>query len=544
MRALFLCLAFMLATAPARAAQQAEPGYRISGMVIDAVTSAPVPRAEVSLSAGTGETKTTSGDDGRFLFQGLDAGKYPIFAGAQGYIREGYNQHGAFFTGIAVGSGLDSEHVILRLHREAVITGRVTDEHGEAVRRAQVMLFGYDRASRSHATFMRAQVQTNDLGEYRFAHLQAGKYYVAVQTQPWYAQVGLSYSQEQGQPVPPSRSTAWKPDTALDVVYPITFYPGVTQEHAATELNLTASDKQEANIQLQAVPSVHVRLTNLPGNAENGINIQANQRFFGSIVVPLTAVSGQISPGEYEVAGLPPGEVTLNVSGGGNQEWRSQTIKANVSGNETLDGAGTTPIANVSGRVIFPTGEVISAQARVTLLDEGNQSASATLQKDGTFSFAPLQAGTYKVSVDAQGNNEYVENLSATGAKTKTSGREITISTAGDVQLGITMGRGMGGVTGVAKLDGKPAAGMMVLLVPASGQNLEEDSRMDQSDSDGTFALARIFPGKYLLVAIADGWDLDWSNGSDLKPYLEKAQSLQISADDQEKVAVEVQHKK
>jgi hypothetical protein len=80
--------------------------------------------------------------------------------------------------------------------------------------------------------------------------------------------------------------------------------------------------------------------------------------------------------------------------------------------------------------------------------------------------------------------------------------------------------------------------------VPETGQNLEEDYRLDQSDSDGTFALGGIRPGRYSLVAIEDGWDLEWTNATVLKPYLTKGQTLQISVNDQKKVVVQVQHKR
>ncbi|MGB7844775.1 MAG: carboxypeptidase regulatory-like domain-containing protein [Candidatus Acidiferrum sp.] len=537
MRTLCLCLGLWFAAVASFAAQQAESGYRISGVVIDAVTHTPVAHAQVAISVGAEETKTTSGEDGRFVFQGVEPGKYPLFASAQGYIREGYNQHGAFLTAIAVGPALDSEHVILRLHRQSVLTGKVTDEHGEPVRSAQVMLFGNDKSNGRRGISIREQVQANDLGEYRFAHLHAGKYYLAVQAQPWYA---FNYMGESGQSNSSFVGTLWKPDPALDVVYPITFYPGVKEADAAAELNLTSGDMQVANIQLQAVPAVHIRLTNSPAHAESGISIQANQKLFGSLIMPVSSISAQVAPGEYEVAGLPPGDVTLVVNAGGNKEQHSRTIKANVVGSETLDAAESGALANVSGRVILPAGEAISGHGRVMFFSDDGQNASATLQKDGTFSFASLQEGTYKVMVNTSVNDEYVKSISATGAKI--SAREITVA-GGDVQISITMGRGQGEITGVAKLDDKPAAGMMVLLVPASGQNLEEDSRLDQTDSDGTFTLPAISPGKYSLVAIEDGWDLEWTNAGILKPYLGKAQSLQISANDKLKVTVEVQRK-
>jgi hypothetical protein len=206
-----------------------------------------------------------------------------------------------------------------------------------------------------------------------------------------------------------------------------------------------------------------------------------------------------------------------------------------------VDAAGRGATTNVSGRVIFPAGDANPARGQVSLVGDGTQSASAMLEKDGKFSFAPVQEGPYKVFGNLPVSEEYVEGVYATGAKA--SGREITIAGAGDVQLNITMGRGVGQVTGVAKVDGKPTADVMVLLVPETGQNLEEDYRLDQSHSDGTFALGGILPGKYSLLAIEDGWDLEWTNGTVLKPYLRKWQTLQISANDQKKVVVEVQHK-
>ena len=540
MMAALFCLGMLLTTLPAGREEQAPPAYRISGVVVDAVNGVPVAHAEVSISEGTDETKTTAGDDGRFVFQGLEAGKYPLFATAQGYVRQGYNQHGGFQTAIAVGSELDSEHVIFRLHRQVIITGRVSDEHGEAVRQAQVMLFNTESTSGRHARFVQAQMQTDDLGEYRFGRLQAGKYYLAVVARPWYAQTGFSYLPEPDKNSFRSRNRGPSRDPSLDVVYPITFYPGVTEEQAAGELNLTAGAKVEANVQLQAVPAVHVRVTNLPAG-ENAIQIGANEKLFGTMEMGLGFASTQISPGEYEVAGLPPGDVKLIVNQGGSQGSSSRTIRANVSEGDTLDGAGTGATANVSGRVIFPAGDTSPARVRVSLVSEDTQGPSATLDKDGRFSFPPVQEGTYKVFVNLPGGDEYVGGVYATGAKA--SGREITIAGAGDVQLNITMGRGVGQVTGVAKVDGKPTGNVMVLLMPETGQNLQEDYRLDQSDSDGTFALGGILPGRYSLVAIEDGWDLEWTNGTVLKPYLTKGQTLQISANDQKKVVVEVQRK-
>jgi hypothetical protein len=48
-------------------------------------------------------------------------------------------------------------------------------------------------------------------------------------------------------------------------------------------------------------------------------------------------------------------------------------------------------------------------------------------------------------------------------------------------------------------------------------------------------------PGKYFLVAIRDGWDLDWRNPQVLKPYLDNPQILQLAPADAKTVTVDVQ---
>jgi len=83
----------------------------------------------------------------------------------------------------------------------------------------------------------------------------------------------------------------------------------------------------------------------------------------------------------------------------------------------------------------------------------------------------------------------------------------------------------------------------MVLLVPESGLEMEEDSRMDESDSDGTFNLAGILPGEYVLMAVKDGWDLEWAKPEVLRPYLSAGQKISIAASQSIKVTVTAQEK-
>lgn len=514
---------------------------------MDAGTGAAIAGAQLSIAEGTADLEVTADAEGRFLFEGMEPGKYAVAAMAQGYVQERYEQHQGYSTAMAVGPGLDAEHMVFRLHRQAVITGVVTDERGEAVRRAQVMLFAEQRGAGKSLVQLLSQTETDDLGAYRFAHLAAGKYYVAITAHPWYAQMGFTTREElnEGLQVVERHQGVGKSNPQLDVVYPTTFYPGVTDDHSAGELEVSAGETQTADVRLQAVPSTHIRVTNAPViNGENGASfgVGAMQQVFGSAMnMGVSLVTGPIGPGVYEVAGLPPGELTLTLTENRNgQEWENRTIHTNVSEGESIDATGTGTTANLQGRVLLTEGGVMGAEGQVVLVNKERQTLARRLQKDGTFTFQGVQAGAYEVSVNlGNGDEDYLERMAATGAKV--SGTELTIDEAREVRLMIRMGRGLGQVKGVVKDEGKVQAGVMVLLVPASSENLERDARMDQSDSDGTFTLGRILPGNYVLMAIEDGWDLDWMEAGVLAPYREKGQAIEVRANEVKNVAVEAE---
>jgi len=50
----------------------------------------------------------------------------------------------------------------------------------------------------------------------------------------------------------------------------------------------------------------------------------------------------------------------------------------------------------------------------------------------------------------------------------------------------------------------------MMVLLPKDTGAWQSLARRDQSNSDGSFALRDVAPGQYTLVAIQDGWSLDW----------------------------------
>jgi hypothetical protein len=541
---LIALLAFFVAAPQLATGRRPGGPYRIGGVVVDADTGGPVARAMVDIVARGSEGSEAADEDGRFLFEGLPPGKYSLIASAPGYGSLFYDQHGGLATAIVVGPGLDTERIVFRLARQALIYGTVTDDRGDAVRGAQVTLIEEDRDGGTQQASQRAWGQTNDLGQYRFAHLLPGKYYVVVAARPWYSETGFQYPAEIRQPgfgsFGPGISDR-SVDPLRDVVYPITFYPNVTDAAAASELSLTAGAEDEADIQLTAVPAVHVLFTGLPEEVSNSrasyLNITASQSVFGTVVrLPSDPQDREVSPGEWEVAGLPPGPVTLTF-GGYRLRWSHRTITVKLSEGETIDASSALAPILVSGVVIQAAGLTAPKNTQVTFNDQQGQLFSVPVQENGTFSLM-LDPGRYDVHVSAGGLG-YLRDLSASGARVK--GHMVTIPASGDVNLTLTTGRGVGVVKGIAKLAGSPDPGVLVLLVPVSGQDVSEDSRRDQSNSDGSFTLSNIIPGRYTLVAIANGWKIDWTDPAILRPYRDRGQVLDIAPGQTQTVTANVQ---
>ena len=526
---------------------ESQPSYRIAGKIVDATSNTSITGAELSFSEAAAEMKVTSDEQGRFLFAPLDPGKYTLQASARGYVTQDYNQHHGYSTAIAVGPGLDSEHVLFHLHRQAVITGTISDERGEPVRSARVLLFGKHRGPGKHTVLLTTMAQSNDLGVYRFSRLPAGKYFVAVSARPWYAQFGFSGRaefQEGEGALGRSFFTSFaslpsaKSDPKLDVVYPVTFFPGVTDEHAATELVLNPGDTQQADVRLQAIASVHIRLTGLSPNQPSapGQGVIAKLKFFDSFESSIPVASRQLSPGTFELSGLPPGEITLVLNSSRDGENESRIIHANLGDGDTVD-AGISAAATVSGKVI-PAGSAAAVSGMVSLAAQDGRFLAKNVGKDSTFLFPRVEPGTYDLEANLGDANDYVQELTATGAKVVDHG--VMIEGTEEVHLLVRMGHGLGEIQRLVRSGDKPEAGAMVLLIPASGENLERYSRVDQSDSDGTFNLKTIVPGNYLLLAL-DDWDLDWQDPKALAPYRAKAQPLEISASEVRTLVVEQQ---
>ena len=149
------------------------------------------------------------------------------------------------------------------------------------------------------------------------------------------------------------------------------------------------------------------------------------------------------------------------------------------------------------------------------------------VEKKGQFHInaETLSPGKYQVEL-LNVDRAVVKSVSATGARA--SGQTVEISPGGPVRLIVTLAEELSRVDGVARRDGKGVGGAMIVLVP---QDLEHNSalvRRDQSDSDGTFSLYAVPAGKYTVIAIENGWELEWQDRNVLAPYLKNGTPIDV----------------
>jgi protocatechuate 3,4-dioxygenase beta subunit len=551
---IFLLTFFQQAAAPPAAppAAPAPSAFRISGRIIDAITGQPLAHASVAINPTNSPNTPNPPDSGRveitdeqglFAFAAVPPGKYVLSARHRGYLAQMYQQHENFMTAIVVGPGLESENLIFGLRPGASISGDVVDESDDPVRHADVMLFHQFVAGGRRRTLQVRRANTNDEGRYHFSHLNPGTYFVGLLAQPWYAQHGVRHRVNQANQ--DGNENGFQPlieqNQSLDVVYPVTFFSNASELPGATPIALHSGDMAIADFRMRPVPAAHVLVRTPATEPEQSTNVSVTQTVADNDTIWVPAQIQQIAPGLVEVSGVPQGRfnLVLNTQQGNAAAHRSQKVQ--LENDAEVDVARSTSSLVVSGILRVEDGSPVPQPARVLLRNSSTgESAEASVSAAGEFSFknSPVETGNYElIIIEPQGL--FIRSLAAANAKT--SGRSLEIATAQDVIVTINASKGNGRITGVALKKDKPAAGVMIVLAPLDLNSNPALFRRDQSDSDGTFSLNVVVPGRYTLMAIEDGWDLEWADPGVLQKYIAGGESVQITPNQKTEVSVKVQ---
>lgn len=491
--------------------------YSIAGTVVNALTGDPVRRATVAvLSEADSHTvqSVETDSEGRFSLERLPAAKYQLTASKRGFLTAFYLEHEEYSTAIVTGEGQDTGNLTFRLMPGAALYGTIAGDGGDRLEGAKVLLFQRPRGPAStpgkgdHITQVDSAT-TDDTGAYEFDGLAAGEYLLAVTAEPWFA---LHHSG--GRKRTASRETDEK-NEALDVAYPVTFFDSTTDEASATRIQLAEGKRQEANINLHAVPALRLVVETSQKSDGSLARPELRQTIFGTETS--NAVAGFLDTmpaGTVEFNGVAPGRYEL-VQG---DPPRIAILEATAS--EQVDTDAGVPVFSVSGMLRTTSGTALAENVTVTLdpLDDAGRRAplhAATLK--GGFSFPVVPPGTWEMWV--AGVETQFAVLSTSVGRRMQAGNRVTVKNR-PLSMVVTLNQNGSRVQGFVRKGGKGVAGAMVVLVPRDPTALRNLARRDQSDSDGSFSLHDVAPEQYTVVAIEDGWDLDWARPGILDRFL------------------------
>jgi hypothetical protein len=518
---------------PGSSTASAAQSWHISGEVVDARSGQAVVRCVVEITPTDHRSPSLSfetGDDGQFNFGSISQGKYELSAAKRGYLTQSYQQHDEFSTAIAVSPDRVSDDLLFHLMPQAIFYGTVSDEAGEVIRRAQVRLYEDRERDGIRSTQQRQTVITDDRGMYEIASIPPGNYFLSASAQPWYA----GPANRQRSPLEFHSAQPGAVNSALDVAYPLIFYPGAINSDDAIPIPIRGGERIEANMTLNAQHAMRLQLP-LTRSGDGGFGVSMAQNIFGQLEQLPTSI--QLNEGGIEISGVLPGQYDVTVT-------RSEGQSPPVSTHFTADIAdGATQLAGDSG------GGESTVSGKVTSLDSKIRFAGISLValRPQRNYFAQLNdAGDFTVQV-SPGEYQVIGQIpqmylaSVTSPDTLVKGRMVQVKAGSAAKLEIVAGSGYGQVEGVAERNGRPVSGVMVLLAPEDAKDNQILFRRDQSDSDGSFLLFNIIPGRYRLLAIDEGWELDWADPNVLAAYLKKSITVQVHAHDKLKQIVEVQ---
>ena len=511
-------------------------GYRIAGTVVSKADGRPLNRARITVRDAKDAKRFQSGvtsEDGKYEFTGLPAAKYSLTGAKRGFISASYDQHDQYSTAIVTGTGLETEALVLRLAPDAVISGKVLDETNEPVRHAVVTLYYNDHSLGVDQIHQAGSSQTNDLGEYELTPFTPGTYFLSASGKPWYAvhphsemvPSGRAQSKADQQAEAPPLVDQPLVDRALDVAYPLTYYPNGTEADDAAPILILGGERVQADLHLNPVPSLRL-LFRMPDDGKHGYQIPQLEQpaFDGSTFIQMTGGS-MISPGVVELTGIPAGRYNVHLRGQGSFVQMNGVDLAKDG--EEVDLSRGEALSNVKFSVQVPAEATLPAHLSVGLRS-GNRTVSASQAVDakGETELQQVAAGRYEVAVWGPGKVYSVARMSAEGAQV--SGRTLSVAAGSSPSVSLTVASGSAEIEGIVTRARKGLAGAMVVLVPENPELDRALFRRDQSDLDGTFLLRNVVPGSYTLLAIENGWDLDWSHPVVIAAYLKHGRKIEV----------------
>ncbi len=476
------------------AAAAAADTYPLTGTVVNAVTGEPLRRAIVGIQFLSGSqtgalNQTVTADaGGRFEFAAASSGKYLIWAEHRGFARKNATQE------IAAGPS----DVTLRLIPNSAVTGKVVDENGDPIMRANIQVLRSQVVAGQRSLQPAGSASTNDLGEYRVSQLPPGRYYVGTSVHSG-AAPGMSYG--------------------------VVYYAATPDFTSATPLELMAGAEARADFRLEPSPAYTVRGRVQGAPPEASIILTLNAK--GAADMFSTAdhpVRLQQATGEFEITGVRAGSYELNAIAfrGGDRAVGSLELAVGKADLEGLSLVFRKP-SQITGTVRVEDQERGSAldANRIGVILRPRAAAglraqpSARLLPDKTFLVPDVASGDYILQVTVP-EPYYLKSALFGGVDASVAGISIGAGAA-PPPLDIVIGAKGAEVSGTVVKDDKPAPNCAVLLIRSRGWTTTE--KIVRADAAGRFEFSAVAPGDYTVYAWDDVNEIEYRNPDVLQRY-------------------------
>jgi protocatechuate 3,4-dioxygenase beta subunit len=546
MTSICLCLAMLLGggqSPPQQASAQSQPPpatSTIRGRVIAGDTGQPLRKAQVHLyqmeppSGGTigpgrGNRTATTDADGKYEFTQLLAGRYNVSASKGGYLNMSWRQQQPNGSGkpldLPAGEALD--RIDFTLSRGGVITGRIVDEFGEPLSGVRVNAMRAQMINGSRQLMQMTGGTTDDLGEFRIFGITPGQYYLQAM---WQRMGG-------GDPTSPDRTG-----------YPVTFFPGTTNEAEAQRFTVAAG-RTIGDLTLALSPIRTARVEGTVVDADGRpmgntflevLQSSANNNFMGGQMVG--------PDGTFTLAGVAPGEYTFRTQPTPTRKDVAM-MKLTVGSEDITDvRLVALPPAVVSGRIVIdPSLPLPAAALSLSAMPETPQMPGgmrpAIVADDLSFELTAMP-GRNRITMMNLPPGWAIRAVRVNSVDVIDDGIDVKPGervTGVDVELTNKIAAVSGRVT---TAGGEPAKDSTLLVFASDSKRWKPNGRhyprTARADQDGRFKVSGLPPSDYYIIAIDKLEPGQWTDPDFLERIRSKATSVTIGEGETKSVELRI----